>query len=294
MSKKWKLTHVKMYIFLLSAMAASARSGPQGEQPSLAEMRSLPSTLRGTGYPELTSHRPGANTMAGPNQPAKGTAFPGRDEYRSSPQSRPTSVDNLHVKVYERVPNIPGGKLADAVGRPHQWIIVEDNLGNTVHAPGLGNKRGVPGAGGQSSPDWPFTNTFITNHAHQTPRTFRRFPAVDPECVIADTPYERYEGRWVPYINDCNNFVDRTIQACQLPNLRGSSLTKSETTKALERLGLFPAQETPLRYGLGVDLDVAESLNGNRGTFVPLPRPGARPGRPARTETQRTDKHPLK
>lgn len=124
-----------------------------------------------------------------------------------------------HVLACERKPDIMGAEIADAVGRPHKWLVVKDGLGNTIHAAGLGNKRGVPGANGQSSPDWPLSKSFIRDHSTENPRSCVAVPNADPSCVVSKSPLGKYEGRWVPFYNDCNKFVDRTVESCQLPHV---------------------------------------------------------------------------
>lgn len=131
---------------------------------------------------------------------------------------------DLRVKECERKPDIVGGKVADALGRPHKWLVVEDRFGNIVHAPGLGNKQGVPGANGQTFPDCLLSKTYIRNHSNDVPRSCKLLPTVDPICVISKTPYNRYVGGFWPYINDCNTFTQRTINACQMPNFSASPL----------------------------------------------------------------------
>jgi hypothetical protein len=165
---------------------------------------------------------------------------------------------DLRLKECERKPDIVGGLVADALGRPHKWLIVEDPFGNTIHAPGLGNKLGVPGANGQASPDWPLSKTFIRDHGTEVPRSCKALPAVDPLCVIQKTPYKQYEGRWVPFTNDCNSFSQRTINACQVPNLWASPLNSLKSPTVWDKVSLLPKPDATAKYML-LDADLLKS-----------------------------------
>ena len=172
----------------------------------------------------------------------------------------PKSDLGLVVKECERKPDMFGGPVADAVGRPHKWLVVEDAFGNPIHAPGLGNKRGVPGADGQSSFDLPLSKVFVRNHTNEVPRSCTTLPNVDPFCVIAKTPYNLYEGRWFPFANDCNSFTRRTLDACLMPAQR-SFLTNPVPISVWDRASLLPRHDESPKYNLGVDTNILKSLN---------------------------------
>lgn len=159
------------------------------------------------------------------------------------------------VKECERKPEIFGSTLADAIGRPHKWFVVEDSTGRSVHAPGLGNKVGVPGAGGQSYPDWPLSKTYLRDHSNEIARSCRPLTNVDPYCVLGRTPYGRYEGRWFPLVNDCNTFASRTLDAC--------------------KLNPWPVpftQSVPPAFKLGIDYTRLDTRGGSEGLTTPYPQ----------------------
>ncbi len=171
----------------------------------------------------------------------------------------------LQVWRCERVPSIPVvGRLMDAIGHPHQWLIIRDPVGNVIHAPGLGNVAGVPGTKGQW--DLPLSKTFIKNHQTDTARTCTPFPVVDPLCVVLRTPYNQYQGRWLPFVNDCNTFAQRTINACQLPaNL---PLLNPKQATAWDKLTLLPRADSP-KYRL-IDVKLPGVVSG--GYQAPKPK----------------------
>jgi hypothetical protein len=235
-------------LIALSIVAGRARAEDPPAHRPLPNIRAFPTTLHDGRF------------QAPLDRSALSTPSTQVESSPTLPRS-PTASDALHVKMCERVSNIPGGKLADGVGRTHHWLIVQDRFGNTIHAAGMGNNQGIPGAGGQSSPDCPLARTFIRNHVGEIPRTCRAFPAIDPLCVISKTPYNQYAGRWLPYLNDCNTFARSTLNACQMPNLSSAPLLNAQTSTVWDRFGLLSKPEATSTYRLvGVDLSKSNAL----------------------------------
>ncbi len=165
-------------------------------------------------------------------------------------------VPNLQVKECEREVHVMGpvgGAVAGAVGRPHKWLVIQDTAGNIVYAPGLGNADGVPGANNPLSPDIPGAPTYIRDHSGESPRSCKQFPAVDPYCVISTTPYGLYQGRWVPFWNDCNTFTRNKLDACQFPNSDALRVFRPSRTE-WDKPALLPKNDSGSKYKL-TDVD---------------------------------------
>lgn len=271
MRKTCLLACLAMCISTLGCSEVLAYTDPPREDRSLPDLRSLPSSVRSLDYRVATLPRSGLDATNNSIHEVRQQSAAGGSKNRLPHHGVVTSTGGLHVKVCEREPNILGGKVADMVGRPHKWMVVEDDFGSTVHAPGLGNKRGVPGANGQSSPDCPLSRSYVRDHTDEIPRSCKPFPAVDPQCIVSKTPYNNYERRWMPFINDCNSFVDRTVDACRLPNLRTSVLINPRPANSPDGLTLVPELEPSPRYHLGVDLEVTKTLTPPHTRFTSQP-----------------------
>ena len=114
----------------------------------------------------------------------------------------------LTVRIRYAVPNILGGELASFVGKYHKWIKTDH------YEMGMGNENGVPGENGQTSPDMPFSPTYVVDHSGRTYIGEIEYPDVDEECVNSYLIMYSYLGLWTPLVNDCNSYVDRIIHLC--------------------------------------------------------------------------------
>jgi hypothetical protein len=115
------------------------------------------------------------------------------------------------VYICQRKADICGGSLLAGLGLYHEWIVIV-NPGGSQIAGGMGNGNGVPGANGQTSPDWPYSKTYVVNHAGQ-PETQCYPVAADPDCVASKIQSGRYTGRW-SCTNNCNTFASDIISQC--------------------------------------------------------------------------------
>ncbi len=151
----------------------------------------------------------------------------------SPQQARPTRPTNpflpkssCQVYICSRVAQIPGGAYgAEWCGEYHQWIVIvgppkmsivigPSGVLIPVFVPdktsiGMGNDRGVPGG----CPDLPYiTPTCCVDHSKE-PEDFRTYCMfVDVECLKSHLKEGRKTGKWAPFTNDCNTFVEDAIQ----------------------------------------------------------------------------------
>ena len=151
------------------------------------------------------------------------------------------------VQICQREAQVLFGGLAARFGKYHQWLVVEGRDGAIIHAAGLGTRRGVPGAKGQTSPDLPYTKTFIVDHRNEPSKDCRYIPGIDPLCVKSQTPLGKSAGPWIPLRNDCNTFVRRVIDKCEKNPIRGPSRENHDVLPA--RRAIPPRSDTP-RSGL--------------------------------------------
>ena len=115
------------------------------------------------------------------------------------------------------VADLPGGGFADAVlDKRHEWLAVYKD-GELVAAAGLGNRAGIPGEGGQSSPDSSYVaKTFVVDHASRMSSdnlVITKVSGVDAQAVLSHLNRTGYgKGPWSLGKNDCNTWCDSVIQ----------------------------------------------------------------------------------
>jgi hypothetical protein len=146
--------------------------------------------------------------------------------------ARSTSSDTT-VTIYSDQAKIPGGGLLADIGLKHQWIKTSDGL-----EAGMGNRNGVPGDHGQTSPDLPFTPTKVVDHtgrSNDPTATAQRVSGVDPADVKAWLQPGRPTGPWIPGINDCNSFVRGVVSASTPHNIYGMGGASLNDRDALGR-----------------------------------------------------------
>jgi len=91
--------------------------------------------------------------------------------------------------------------------------------------------------------------------------------------VISKTPYDQYVGGFWPYINDCNTFTQRTINACQTPSLSASPLFNSKPVTVWDKVSLLPQADAVPKYRLiDVDLTKSMAIPPTRKLTVPKPK----------------------
>lgn len=233
-------------IAALLTVAGTVRADPPPSSLSLPNMRAFPTSVKDAKYqtPLLPMHD-------GIGKPAPSDLDEDR-QVRAICRARQDHVPE-RVKLCQRTPEIPLGGLMAKFGKYHQWLVVESHDGAIIHAAGLGTRRGVPGANGQTSPDWPYTKTFIVDHRKEPTRDCRNLPGIDPMCVKSQTPLGKSAGPWIPLRNDCNTFVRRVIDKCEKNPSRGQNHDVLPARRAIPprtetpRSGLSPAKAASCR-----------------------------------------------
>jgi hypothetical protein len=118
--------------------------------------------------------------------------------------------------VANQIADIPGGSAAAGVGLYHQWIIADG-----VEA-GLGTAEGVPGENGQTSPDMPVvTDTYVVDHTGRDFEFATVYRGLDVPTVRKRLKVGRRVGKFVPLVNDCNDFVEDVVSAAAVPEESG-------------------------------------------------------------------------
>lgn len=110
------------------------------------------------------------------------------------------------VFIFGATPQLPGGRLMSALDLKHQWIVTSDQQ------VGMGNRRGVPGENGQSSPDMPFSPTYTVDHRGRRPEVIREVQGVDLPTLKTWLEVGQPLGPWTPLLNDCNTFAERAVR----------------------------------------------------------------------------------
>jgi hypothetical protein len=105
------------------------------------------------------------------------------DPSEPPPTNYNSFLGSTTVTLNGAVPNIPGGRLAGALGFQHQWISTSTGL-----SAGMGDARGVPGENRQTSADLPFTPTFTVNHAGRVPQTTQSITGVKEQLTLGFNP----------------------------------------------------------------------------------------------------------
>ena len=122
------------------------------------------------------------------------------------------------VWIHTATPNLPGGQLMEDLGLGHQWIET-DSLET-----GLGNRAGIPGEGGQNSPDLPFSPTYVVDHTGRSEEsnvlTSQAISGVDIEALESYMNIGDRVGNWIPCVSDCNTYVNDAIDASTPADLR--------------------------------------------------------------------------
>jgi RHS repeat-associated protein len=127
---------------------------------------------------------------------------------RAEEQKVEEARGKMSVTVNGATPDLVGGNLMRSAGFRHQWVVFNDGT-----AAGMGNDKGVPGEGGQTSPDLPGAPTQIVDHKGRVPEVTKRVDWVDVDTLKQWMSPGRKTGPWIPLVNDCNVTVNKAVDA---------------------------------------------------------------------------------
>jgi hypothetical protein len=128
----------------------------------------------------------------------------------SDPSGR-KSENPIQIFNCYRTAQIPGGTLLGKCNLLHQWL---KGGGKEV---GMGNAKGIPGQGGQTSPDCPYSSTQLVDHTGESGKKGSNCTpvcGVDYDCVLSWMTVGTKTGPWVPSINDCNSWANGVLSMC--------------------------------------------------------------------------------
>ena len=150
------------------------------------------------------------------------SAKPKRAKVRAAcPRRLQFQVDKDRLFVFGATPNIPGGRLMRNLGFRHQWLVTAESRA------GMGNKVGIPGENGQTSPDLPFSPTYVRSHDGRQPETWHQVSGVDLRALNTWMKEGRPTGPWTPLVNDCNTYVGQSIRESTPHDVRIQDLSRS-------------------------------------------------------------------
>ena len=129
----------------------------------------------------------------------------------------PARPPTPQVYICSRQAQVVGGRVGTYIlGKNHRWIVVVYPDGHRVAA-GMGNMKGVPGQGGQTSPDWPYSGTAVQDHSGEPTDHGILMPNADAEAVVQQLTLHKPLGPWVPCLNDCNSFAADVVKVASPP-----------------------------------------------------------------------------
>lgn len=120
---------------------------------------------------------------------------------------------SAQILLCNRTAQVIGGNVGASCGLYHRWINIPQPDGGVVSG-GMGNGEGVPGAGGQTSPDLPYSSTYVQDHSGEPTAGCKPVSGVDVDCVQAYLQPGTYTGRWTP-CNNCNTWANEVISKCK-------------------------------------------------------------------------------